>query len=688
MLDNVFNLMDGPLWSRFKLALAASLLLSLLGLALFLPRTNLILEGSLFDLMSHLRPPAAEGRDDGIVLIAIDDATIHNPRQSSPQTFSPPVWAAILDALVLSGARAVAVHQNLPVMDASQFSSEEEARWFRSVQTAKKAGIPVIYGFRYLSDRALTPSAKYLEIMGRDSMGFLNLMRDRDNKVRRQVLDWPPRDGPGDPVSFALRIALTQRPDLEGLAGDDGYIDFSSDNIPRFSFADIHQSAVNGDVAYFKRLFADKIVFIGDTSSLNMDAYPTPDSLFASSQTGWRLMPAVEIQARSVRTLLSGRMLEVPGRPLVWLLYFGLVFLSLSPILAGSGAESRVLFWVPPLLALAYPVFCVLAFRRDVYVPVVPGMASLLLASIFFWLLRSRENRKIQHTSNQALSLYLNRDLAGRIIHNPETLERRGELRNVTVLFADLVGFTTISETMETTALVDMLNRYYDTMNTAIELHGGFVDKFVGDAIMAVWGAPSGRPDHASAACLSAVMQKRLMDELNRELTAAGRPFLQALMGLNTGQVIAGNIGAKERINYTVMGDAVNLASRLVSANKIFMTTIIASEATYNKAKDKIAFRALDRIKVKGRKGSLAVYEVLAARADLDPAMSQCVNFYERALKHYFDRDFSGALARLEAALKCRPDDSPSLIFAQRCMDFISRPPGGDWDGVTALDVK
>jgi adenylate cyclase len=381
-------------------------------------------------------------------------------------------------------------------------------------------------------------------------------------------------------------------------------------------------------------------------------------------------------------------MLREPHWLNLYILFFALTFLAISPVFFPQRKKSNVADWLPTAVTLLYPILCYLAFSRDVYLPVIPGLTILILANILYWVRRIRESRVLQNTSNQALTLYLNPDLAGQIMSNPENLERRGELRNVTVFFADLVGFTSMSETMDTAALVEILNRYYDTMNTAIERFGGFVDKFVGDAIMAVWGAPSSQPKHAVSGCLSALMQKRLMEDLNRELTGAGLPFLQALMGLNTGQVIAGNIGAKHRINYTVMGDTVNLASRLVSVNKLFMTTIIASEATMALAKNEIAFRALDRIRVKGRKGSLTIYEVLSPIGDLNNDMAQCVNYYERALKHYFDRDFKGALARFEAALKSNPNDNPSLIFAQRCMDFITRSPGDDWDGVTVLEVK
>jgi adenylate cyclase len=183
-------------------------------------------------------------------------------------------------------------------------------------------------------------------------------------------------------------------------------------------------------------------------------------------------------------------------------------------------------------------------------------------------------------------------------------------------------------------------------------------------------------------------MQASLMERLNAELAASGKPTLQALMGLCTGEVIAGNIGASQRLNYTVMGDPVNLASRLVAVNKLYGTTILAGEATMLAARDKVCFRAIDRVRVMGRKGSSAVYEVLAPAGALSERTAKCVNFFERGLRHYWERDFPGALARVEAALKVSPGDNPSLILAKRCREFIASPPGPDWDGVTDLEVK
>jgi class 3 adenylate cyclase len=264
----------------------------------------------------------------------------------------------------------------------------------------------------------------------------------------------------------------------------------------------------------------------------------------------------------------------------------------------------------------------------------------------------------------------------------------KGKTRAWTVLFADLEGFTALSERIETESLVELVNLCYDAMTTGIERYDGFVDKFVGDSVTAVWNAPTQQPGHAVSACLSALLQKQLMEELNSELTAMGRPSLNALMGLNTGQVIAGNIGGKNHMAYTVMGDAVNLASRLVSVNKLFKTTIIASEETAAAASQAIAMRPLDRVQVVGRRQSINVFEVLGRKEELGERCLEMINFFERALRHYFDKDFAGALARFQRAQKAMPDDQPTAVFIGRCRELLASPPSRSWDGVTVLGLK
>jgi adenylate cyclase len=178
------------------------------------------------------------------------------------------------------------------------------------------------------------------------------------------------------------------------------------------------------------------------------------------------------------------------------------------------------------------------------------------------------------------------------------------------------------------------------------------------------------------------------MDRLNLELAAQGKPSLNSLTGLNSGAAIAGNIGALRHKNYTVLGDTVNLASRLVAVNKIFRTAILVSETTQSLASAEIAFRTLDQVRVSGRQQSLKIYEVLGEKGQLSSQREQAVNFFERGLKHYWQLDFTGALARFEAALKLSPGDTPSLIFTERCRQYIAQPPDSTWTGVTSLDLR
>ncbi|MDR1656245.1 MAG: adenylate/guanylate cyclase domain-containing protein [Deltaproteobacteria bacterium] len=692
MPEFLAGLLSRASWSRFRTVIIASLFLSLIGILLSIPSTNLPFEDTIYDLLVGNRPITIDNyaQTPKIIIIAIDDRSYEDPGHSRPDIFSPAVWSEIVNALIQGGVKAVALHRTLPTAETRSYPLQEDARWFKTIENAQKNNVPIIYGFRHLGEQPLLPLAKFLQIMGRERLGFLDLIHDRDDKVRRQIVVWPtaePSDNSEPTTSFSYLVASAVEPDL-GLTSNMYYIDYGR-NIPSVSFVDIHEKALQGQIDFFRKIFEDTIAIIGETASLNLDAYPTPKSSYGTYRDrGWSLMPAVLIQAHAINTLLNGSQLEHTGWLTLWLLFFSLSFLALTPVLLSVPRGSSLFPWMPALVTCLYPVIAFMAFHRNVFLPVTPGLTMLILAILFFMFLRARETKMIQNTSNQALNLYLNPALTDQIILHPEILQRRGEKRVVTVFFADLVGFTALAESISTEDMVALLNRYYDTMNTAIERFDGFVDKFVGDGIMAVWGAPSTQPAHAVSACMSALMQKTLMEQLNRELAATGRPTLFAVMGINTGQVIAGNIGAKRRINYTVMGDTVNLASRLVAVNKIFRTTILASEATVNMARDKVCFRKLDLVRVKGRKGSINIYEVLAPAGSLSEKMAQCVNYFERGLNHYWDRDYVGALARFEAALKTVPDDAPSRVLAERCQKFLQSPPAPDWDGVTVLEDK
>ncbi len=378
------------------------------------------------------------------------------------------------------------------------------------------------------------------------------------------------------------------------------------------------------------------------------------------------------------------------GAPLA---VFGYIFLltgfSLSPLLLSQRCGPYPGLWLPTALIPAHLTASVILLSQRIYPPMVSGLTALILAQILALAVRAAESRLATRTSRAALSLYLNPALAAEIVKRPELLSRAGERREMTVFFSDLVGFATLAEHLSPEDLVAILDRYFETMEPPIADSGGILDKFSGDAIMAFWGSPLIlRTDHAASGCLAALDQQAALSRLNERLRAEGRPPLSALMGLNTGPMVVGNIGAERRLNYTVMGDAVNLAARLVPVNKIYQTQILVSEAVARAAGAAVETRTLDRITVAGRAESLTIFEVLGRPGEVKDEIRRGRDLFEDGLKWYFRRNFQKALGLFEATLALFPADGPAELLAARCRAFLREPPGDDWPGVTALNIK
>jgi class 3 adenylate cyclase/CHASE2 domain-containing sensor protein len=688
MLKRLTSFIEKASWQRLKLTLIGSVLLAAIAVVLSIPGNNLPLEGNIYDLLLKLRLKFVSTIEpSGLVIIAIDDETRSRPKGSMPEIFSPAVYAVILDALVEANVRSVAIHRNLPASESRMYTAKDELEWWSSYGRASEVGIKVITGIRWREGAPILPSPRYVEIMGRNTLGFMNLPTDRDFKVRSIDILWSgAEDDPGAFEAFSYLAAKTLTHDLAPPPENNFYIDFR-DSYLSFSFADVYQRALDGEIDFFKKHFQGKLVLIGETSALDLDTHPIPLSVYEPI-AGWDLIPAVEIQAHAINTLIKGRFMTNPGPFVLFAFFLGLMLVTMTPLFISHPNGPYPLSFLPTIILILYPAAAMLAFFRYVLLPVAPGMFAIFLTHVLYWGCRLMERRRMADTRTKALNLYLDPALTGKIISDPDILSRSGEKRVCTIFFADLEGFTAMSEMMNTEDVVDLVNRYYEFMTQEIELHNGFVDKFVGDSIMAVWGAPLNYSRHAVSACLSALAQKENMAKLNLELEAAGKPRLNALIGLNTGQCIAGNIGSTKHMAYTVMGDSVNLASRLVSVNKLFKTIIIASENTMLEAKDEIIFRPLDRVRVVGRKKSINIYEVLARKGELSAGSEEMINFFERALRHYWAKDFGGALARFERAQRALPDDQPTQVFIKRCRQFLRSDPGDDWDGVTVLGLK
>ena len=283
-----------------------------------------------------------------------------------------------------------------------------------------------------------------------------------------------------------------------------------------------------------------------------------------------------------------------------------------------------------------------------------------------------------------AFRKYIPADLVRTLLREGVEPQPGGSFRSLTVMFADMAGFTGLSERLGD-QIIPLLSRYLDTVSREVTGHGGTIDKFIGDAVMAFWGAPTANPDHAVDACRAALACQSMLRQSG--LTDDhGRP-VKVRIGINSGDMLVGNIGSEFRLNYTVIGDAVNVASRLEGANKEYGTAIIIGEETRRLAGDRIHVRELDRLVVYGRAGGLAIYELLGVAADgAEPP--RWAALYESGLAAYRAQDFAGAMGLFQRVLAMKGADHPAQIMLDRCSDFLQSSPGKNWEAANAMKMK
>ena len=283
-----------------------------------------------------------------------------------------------------------------------------------------------------------------------------------------------------------------------------------------------------------------------------------------------------------------------------------------------------------------------------------------------------------------AFRKYIPADLVRTLVAQGVAARPGGTVRHMTVLFADIAGFTGLSERMGE-RVVPLLAAYFDVMVQEIHAHGGTVDKFIGDSVMAFWGAPLDNPDHALAACRAALACQRAVRNA-RIADDDGHPIMVRI-GVNSGNMLVGNIGSEIRLNYSVVGDAVNVASRLEAANKQYGSEIMIGEETCRLAGDRIYVRELDRLMVYGRLGSLTIYELLGME-DGSVARPEWIALYHAGLSAYRGRNFAGAIGLFQMLLTLREWDRPAHMMIERCRRFLATPPDPEWDGSFAMEAK
>lgn len=358
------------------------------------------------------------------------------------------------------------------------------------------------------------------------------------------------------------------------------------------------------------------------------------------------------------------------------------VLASVISILAAillSGAMTR------PLLALEAAAERVRNGDLNVGVAVRSGDEIGHLAYVFNeMLIGLRQRDQIKATFKR----YLAPAVVDELIKHPERLNLGGEKRELSILFSDLVGFTSLSEGRDAHELVTLLNEYFDEVGQAIVARGGTLDKFAGDSVMCFFGAPLTQEDHRARALLSGVEHLRVVDAVRERWGKLGRPLIDCRIGINTGEVIVGNIGSRDGQDYTVIGDPVNLASRLEGANKEYKTRFMVSEETLRGCEALVDVRELDLLRVKGKANAVRVYEICGLAGAVSAQQREVHGIFAAGLAAYRSNDFANALAHFARALAINPQDGPSAVFAGRAKAFSEVPPPANWGGVYGMTSK
>jgi adenylate cyclase len=290
--------------------------------------------------------------------------------------------------------------------------------------------------------------------------------------------------------------------------------------------------------------------------------------------------------------------------------------------------------------------------------------------------------------SLRSFSYYVPRDLVRAMLQSGQEAALQGQTREMTVYFSDIAGMTSMAEAMAPDELVRLLSRYFDEMTQVIAAQGGTVDKFIGDAIMAFWGAPVPEADHAARACETALRSQRKLAQLRSAPDVSGLANIRARIGIATGDALVGNVGSHDRFNYTVMGDTVNLASRLEGLNKLYGTQILISDLAYQAVREHIVARPVGVVRVKGKSQCVEVWEPLCLASEDDAVARELARLFGEGLEAYLARDFRGAAEQYKAALHVRPEDRPSAVLLERCREFLIAPPPEEWSGVYVATEK
>ncbi len=705
----------GKLWIGSAIGALAWVLVFLLYGAGFLES----FERKSYDQLCRLTAPSPAPKE--IALITVDQGSLQAAqKQGISWPWPRQMYAPIVDFCSAAGAKAVAF--DVLFTEPSSYGLEDDRLLAEALGKSRRSVLPIFLsrqkrregekdgGFLerasiplrdqsgrspILYDSAIPP----IPILTGSSLrlGNVAIGPDEDGIYRRLPIvfsyrgHWIPalgfavlQDSP-DPEPVILqkdgvswkgkRIPLDKREDflLTYYGGDWDFPRFSAFNVIQ-SFLALQEGK---KPLYAPQIFKDKIVFVGFTAPGLYDLKPTPIR---------SVNPGMAIHATLAANLIHGDFRTRASAQTNLILAAATAVALGIAVLYLSGLWPLTILTLAGGAALVFLIY--FAFRLGLWLDGILLFSNLALSfafsTAFSYVTEGRQRRQIRQMFSHYMSDLLIQDL----LRNPAKLRLGGEKRILTVFFSDLAGFTSLSEKLNPEQVVFLLNRYLTAMTDIILASGGLIDKYEGDAIMAFWGAPLPQEDHALRACLAALENQSRLVQLRQEFEQMGLPAIHARIGLNTGEMIIGNMGSNQRFDFTVIGDSVNLASRLEGAGKEYGTFITLSEETYRQAGGQIEVREIDLLKVKGKDRPVRIYELLAAKGHLDDRGRKIQQLFAAGLEHYRRREWHQGISFFQEVLALNPNDGPARTFLGRCEYFRHAPPEENWDGVYRLTSK
>ena len=612
-----------------------------------------------------------------IAIVAIDDASI---TELGGWPFRRDVHAALIRSLGAAGVAAIGYDVNFPERKA-EMGDEELAAALREagnvvlpieLQVTAQGG-----GFVFDPKRTVAPDALFA--LAAAGVGHVNPPPDLDNVVRRVPLAVAADDGtevPAFAVRTLERAGKMLSPAEVPVDGLQRLVVHYPDR-PFKGFRTVSAKDVVRGTADLSGL-RGAVIFVGATASNLHDALLVPTSRGVP-------MPGVEIHASIADTVLGRQWLR-PVPLAVQML--ALVLLGLFVGLVTAAMRSR--FAIPVLFAswAAVVAGSFAAFDAGWIADLILPTAVFIFGYSAVTVQLRRSSDKARRELKAAFARYVSPDVVDQIIRDPGRLKLGGVRRRMSVMFSDIRGFTTISEGMGPDDLVHVLNIYLDRMTDLVFANRGTLDKYIGDAVMAFWNAPLDQPDHAVRAVRTTLQMRDALAEMNASKAFGPGMELHIGLGVNTGEMVVGNVGGQARFDYTVIGDNVNLASRLEGLTKEYGIQVLVSEATMKELGDAVLTRRLDKVAVKGKKEPVLVGEAMDPMELATAERKVLAKDFEAALDLYFAKKFSEAIAKAGEILAKHPDDGPSKLLKSRAEAFLGSPPAEDWDGTWVYTKK